>query len=128
MRRFFFSVSEASDLVIRCLNNQKELNGKILSQKMKSAQVSDLLDIWKMHYGTEWKEVEKRPGDKDDEYLIGILENRNTFIRSFDNLEHFVIDFKGISEPYVKAPFSSKEASRLSKEEMLNLIISEPVQ
>ena len=34
MRRFFFSVSEASDLVIRCLNNQNELKGKILSQKI----------------------------------------------------------------------------------------------
>jgi len=128
MRRFFFSVSEASDLVIRCLNNQKELKGKILSQKMKSAQVSDLLDVWKNHYGTEWKEVEKRAGDKDDEYLIGILENKNTYIKSFDNLEHFVIDFKGISEPSVKEPFSSKEAERLSKEEMLNLITSEPLQ
>lgn len=126
MRRFFFSVSEASDLVIRCLNNQKELGGKILSQKMKSAQVSDLLDIWKSHFGTEWKEVEKRPGDKDDEYLIGILENKNTYIKTFDDLEHFVIDFEGISEASVKDPFSSKEAERLSEEEMLNLIVSEP--
>ena len=126
MRRFFFSVSEASDLVIRCLRYQKELSGKILSQKMKSAQVSDLLDIWKSHYGTEWKEIEKRPGDKDDEYLIGILENKNTYIKNFDDLEHFVIDFEGISEASVKDPFSSKEAERLSEEEMLNLIVSEP--
>ena len=72
------------------------------------------------------KETEE--DNKDDEYLIGILENKTTYIKSFDNLEHFVIDFKGISEPYVKEPFSSKEAERLSKEEMLNLITSEPLQ
>ena len=45
MRRFFFSVDEASDLVIRALNNQDQCLGGILSKKMKSAQISDILDV-----------------------------------------------------------------------------------
>ena len=115
MRRFFFSVSEASDLVIRCMKNQDKLHGKVLSQKMKSAQMSDLLDVWCNHYGPKRKVIDSRPGDKDDEYLIGILENKNTTVQYFDQIEHFVIDFKETSESYVKEPFSSKEAERLTE-------------
>ena len=40
MRRFFFSVDEASNLVLRNMNNIDLFQGKILSQIMKSAQIS----------------------------------------------------------------------------------------
>jgi len=71
MRRFFFSVDEASDLVIRALNNQDQCLGGILSKKMKSAQISDILDVWSSLFECPWEEIDSRPGDKDDEYLIG---------------------------------------------------------
>jgi UDP-glucose 4-epimerase len=124
MRRFFFSVDEASKLVLRCMDNFDLLHGKILSKVMKSAQISDLLDIWCELFDSTWTKVDPRPGDKEDEYLIGILENKNTFIKELDEIKHFVIDFSKLAKSHLKDPFSSKDAQRLSKEEMLELIQS----
>ena len=124
MRRFFFSVDEASNLVLRNMNNIDLFHGKILSQIMKSAQISDLLDVWGELFDAKWKKVDPRPGDKQDEYLIGILENKNTIIQELDGKKHFVIDFKEETKSHLKEPFSSKEAERLSKKEMIELIQS----
>ena len=46
MRRFFFSVNEASNLVIKSIIDIESFNGTVLLKKMKSAKISDILDIW----------------------------------------------------------------------------------
>ena len=51
MRRFFFTVNEAVELVTTCLERINSLSGKILSREMKSAQMIDILNIWIKLYG-----------------------------------------------------------------------------
>lgn len=126
MRRFFFSVYEAADLVIRAMVNIDVLGGKILSQKMKSAQIESILEVWAMHYGIRWEKIQRRTGDKTDEYLISSIELENTVEKNINGISHFVITFNERFENRVVEPFSSRNADRLSETEILNLITNEP--
>ena len=122
MRRFFFSIDEASDLVIRALENIDLCSGGILSKQMKSAQISDILDIWCELYDTTWKEIDSRPGDKEDEYLIGELEIQNTKKIKLDDQVHYLINFNSTSETDMKEPLSSKNSEKMSKKDIKELI------
>tara|TARA_B100000029_G_scaffold332070_1_gene324289 strand:- start:504 stop:1442 length:939 start_codon:yes stop_codon:yes gene_type:complete len=122
MRRFFFSINEASDLVIRALENIDLCSGGILSKQMKSAQISDILDIWCELYDTTWKEIDSRPGDKEDEYLIGELEIQNTKKIKLDDQVHYLINFNSTSETDMKEPLSSKNSEKMSKKDIKELI------
>ena len=124
MRRFFFTVNEASDLVIRSLVNIDILHGNILVQRMKCAQIKDLLDVFCEHYQTTWEQIKTRPGDKLDEYLIGVQEHEYAKELELDNSFHFLIDYGNKPENCVSKPFSSIDSKRLSKKEMSDLITS----
>ena len=53
MRRFFFTVDEAVKLVLVALKKIDDVHGKVLSRKMKAAQIEDILKIWTKHNGGE---------------------------------------------------------------------------
>src|SRR5437762_6467171 len=46
MRRFFFSVNEAVQLIATAVQNMDSIHGMVLSRTMKAAQIRDLLDTW----------------------------------------------------------------------------------
>lgn len=122
MRRFFFNIDQAVDLVITSLENINIVNGKILSLKMKSAQISDILDLWCDYYKTKWKKVDKRLGDKDDEFIIGENEIKNTYEILISDKKYYLINFNKITKKLLKEPISSKNAEKLSDKEIIDLI------
>lgn len=126
MRRFFFTVDEASDLVLRAWRHIEQTRGKILSRHMKSAQISDILDVWTKVRGGSWKPIAPRPGDKDDEYLIGPSEPEFTSLVTFDGLPHYVIDFSNRSSAQLASTISSADVERLSADEIVTLLAAEP--
>lgn len=126
MRRFFFSVEDASKLVYRALINLELTQGKVLCQSMKSAQVDSLLDVWCKKYNCEWSQVGERVGDKIDEYLIGISELKNTSKILLDEIPHFLIDFKTNNSTDIKEPITSENSERLDVEEIERLIGNKP--
>ena len=126
MKRFFFTVDEASNLVIRALLNIDSIHGKVLVQRMKYAQIKDILDVFCECYKTTWERTKTRDGDKLDEYLVGILENEYTVELEVDNCSHYLIDYKNKQKNYVKEPFSTINAEHHSKKEILALISSKP--
>ena len=71
MRRFFFSVEEAVNLIDQALKLKDKLSGKILSAEMKSSKMIDILKVWVKKYGGKYKIIKTRKGDRLDEYLIG---------------------------------------------------------
>ncbi len=126
MRRFFFSVDEATALIIRAINNTDIIGGKVLSQKMKSAQIEDILNVWSLHYGISWEKIQRRPGDQVDEFLIGSSELEHTLEIDIEGITHFVISFNEKIINHLNEVISSKNAERLTEKEILDLITRVP--
>lgn len=126
MRRFFFTVDEAVKLVLTALEHGDALAGKVLSRYMKAALIEDMLDVWTKHKGGRWEKIEGRPGERNDEFLIGDLELPHTREVEYDGVKHYVISFnEKVPEPL---PFglSSANTARLSEAEILHILNNPP--
>jgi len=122
MRRFFFNVSDASDLVIRNINNIDITKGKILSMKMKASTVSSLLEVWKKLYGTKWIDIGRRLGETDHQSMIGSIEIKYTAELLLDDREHFLTSVRNPLKNHINKAFTTEFAESHSEEEIINLI------
>jgi len=124
MRRFFFTVDEAVQLVRTAIREIDTIAGKVLSRHMKAAQIEDLLNVWTEDQGGRWEKIEGRPGERDDEYLIGDIELPYTQRLEYDGVEHFLISFnERVSTPLTEG-LSSANTQRLDRAEIARLIDS----
>lgn len=124
MRRFFFTVDDAVKLVTTALENIETIRGGVLSRYMKAAQIEDLLDVWTSQKGGRWERMEGRPGERDDEFLIGDIELPYTEEMMFDDVKHYFITFnKKVASPLAEG-LSSANTERLTEAEMITLIDS----
>lgn len=124
MRRFFFTVDEAVRLVRTAMDEIEAVQGKVLSRKMKAAQIKDLLTVWINHKGGRWERMEGRPGERDDEFLIGEIELPYTFEVEYHAIPHYVISFNEKVARPLEVGLSSANTERLTEPEMLQLINS----
>jgi UDP-N-acetylglucosamine 4,6-dehydratase len=122
MRRFFFTVHEAVKLVQTAINNIELIQGKVLSRKMKAAQIEDFLKVWIENKGGKYEKIAGRPGERIDEYLIGELEIPYTQEVVFDGISHYLISFNEKIEKPVEFGLSSSNTERLTKDEILEII------
>ena len=122
MRRFFFSVDEAVGLVRTAMDHIDDIRGKVLSREMKAAQIQDLLTVWTEHKGGRWERTEGRPGERNDEFLIGDIELPYTCEIKYNGIRHYIISFNEKVNCPVKTALSSANAERLTEPEMLELI------
>jgi UDP-N-acetylglucosamine 4,6-dehydratase len=128
MRRFFFTVDEAVQLVITALDHIELTQGKVLSRMMKAAQMQEILEVWVQHKGGRYERIEGRPGERNDEYLIGELELPYTQELDFHGIKHYLISFnEKVANP---TPFglSSANTERLSEAEILAIINNPPIE
>ena len=122
MRRFFFTVNDAVELVNTALLNINDIEGKILSRYMKSAKMSDILDVWIKNFGGNWEIIEGRPGERMDEFLIGELELQYSYEKIYNNTKHYIISFNELSKNPIKNVISSENTEKLTDEEILDII------
>ncbi len=122
MRRFFFSIDDAVDLVLFALKNSKKFSGKIICANMKSCKLIDIIKVWIENYGGSYKIIKGRKGDRLDEYLIGQNELKNTFKILKNKKLYFLINYEKTSKKPLKKIISSETASKLNKKEILKLI------
>ena len=128
MRRFFFTVDEAVKLVTTALNNIHELQGKVLSRRMKAAKIEDILNLWVKTKGGKWERMEGRPGERNDEYLVGDLELPFTLEKKFDDILHYIISFNQKVEKPLAGFISSENVDRLTEAEIIAIINNPPVE
>jgi len=126
MRRFFFTVDDAADLVITAMQNISKYHGGILSLKMKAAQIEDILKVWSQHFNVPYEKIGERPGDKLDEVLIGKIELPHVQPVEIDGRSYYHINFYNKYQNNLEDEVSSANAERLSQEEMLQLITNKP--
>jgi FlaA1/EpsC-like NDP-sugar epimerase len=126
MRRFFFTVDEAVQLIVTAMQNVDQLQGRVLSRRMKAAQISDVLKVWIEAKGGRWEKIDGRPGEREDEFLIGDLELPYTSEQTMDGITHYVISFnQKVAEP-IAFGLSSANTDRLSESEILTIITNPP--
>lgn len=128
MRRFFFTVDEAVKLVLTALDNIDAVQGKVLSRKMKAAQVEDILKVWVKNKGGKYEKIEGRPGERDDEFLIGDLELPYTEEIKYNAITHYLISFNDKVKNPVEFGLSSANTDRLTDEEILAIINNPPIE
>jgi UDP-glucose 4-epimerase len=128
MSRFFFSVSEAVELVYEAFNNLDLVGGKILSLPMKGTEVRRILDLWTNMVGATWSEGERRPGDRDLEYLLSDHEGSITVEVELSSKPYYLLNPQSNLplERAIGASFSSRTASQFSNSELEKLILSHP--
>ncbi|SEF42298.1 polysaccharide biosynthesis protein [Algoriphagus boritolerans] len=128
MRRFFFSVDEAVQLVITAMDNIDLVKGKVLSRYMKAAQIEDILQTWIEERGGKWEKIEGRPGEREDEFLIGDLELPYTEELQLGGIKHYLISFNNKVVNPIPFGLSSANTDRLSREEILSIINNPPIE
>jgi FlaA1/EpsC-like NDP-sugar epimerase len=128
MRRFFFTVDDAVELVLNALNNMDLVEGKVLSRKMKAAQISDILRVWTDNKGGKWERIEGRPGERLDEFLIGDAELPFTEELELGGITHYLISFNDKVKKPVEFGLSSANTDQLSDTEILTLINNPPAE
>ncbi len=128
MRRFFFSVDEAVQLVLTALDRRQSLRGKVLSRRMKAAQIQDMLDTWIGIKGGSWRRVDGRPGEREDEFLIGELELPYTCEKIINGFPHYIISFNERVRAPLPIGLSSANTERLTRDEMVHIINNPPVE
>ena len=128
MRRFFFTVDEAVQLVITSLNNINDFQGMVLSRMMKAAQISEILNVWIKHFGGTWEKIEGRPGERDDEFLIGDIEIPYTTELLINSIPHYLISFNKKSSNPINIGLSSANTVRLTEAEILEILENPPIE
>jgi len=128
MTRFFFTVDEAVGLIVTALENIDYLQGRVLARQMKSSQIKDILSAWTNHKGGSWEKMEGRPGERNEEFLIGELELVHTSEKIFKDILHYIISFNETVVNPLSEAFSSSNAQRLSESEILSIINNPPIE
>ncbi len=128
MRRFFFTVDEAVNLVVSALDNIDLVRGKVLSRKMKAAKMEEILKIWAKLSGGRYEKIEGRPGERDDEFLIGDLELPYTREIILNGIVHYLISFNEKVKDPLAFGLSSANTERLSEAEIIDIINNPPVE
>lgn len=128
MRRFFFTADEAVAQVLTAIAHADELRGAVLVRPMKAALMRDILDLWVRKRGGRWERTDGRPGERDDEFLIGELEIPFAEEINLDGAQYYAISFnrRAVRSPAVV--LSSANAERLSENEIDSLIDRVPVE
>jgi UDP-N-acetylglucosamine 4,6-dehydratase/5-epimerase len=126
MRRFFFTVDDAVDLVITAAREIEHFQGGILSLKMKSAQIEDILKVWAKYFNVSYEKIGERPGDKLDEVLIGKIELPHVQQVQINEKSYYYINFYKKFENDLTDEVSSLNTERLNESELLHLISNKP--
>jgi len=122
MRRFFFSVTDAVNLVLYALENSNKYKGKIVCADMKACKLIDIIKVWTQKHGGTYKIIKGRKGDRQDEYLIGLNELNYTSKIIKNKKTYYIIDFDKKSKNPIKKIISSENATKLNINEISKII------
>ena len=126
MRRFFFTVDDAVLLVNAAIEGVNEFAGKVLCREMKAAKMIDIIKVWIDSKGGSWENMKGRPGERNDEFLIGELELPYTKELQINGINHYLISFnEKVSNP-LPSILSSENAEKLTNEEILEILSARP--
>jgi UDP-N-acetylglucosamine 4,6-dehydratase/5-epimerase len=125
MLRFFFTVDEAVELVMTGIAHADMLHGSLLSRYMKAAQIKDILEVWCRQAGVSYVKIAGRPGERNEETLIGEQELPYTRIWEHNGIRHYIVSFNRRTDQPLEKVFSAGTTDRMTPEE-ISCIINNP--
>lgn len=128
MLRYLFTVDEAVALVLTALDHAADLHGTVLARAMKAVRMEDVLKVWISLERGRYEVIDGRPGERDEEFLIGEQELPYTCERFYGGVAHYVITFNRKADAPLRDPLSSRTAERLTREEIAALLTNPPVE
>ena len=126
MRRFIVRVDAAADFVHAALRNAEALGGKVLAMPAGVAQIGDLLAVFVGERGGSWVNGARRPGDEDDQWLIGESEAARTEPFELDGRACLALSLQARAGGGLASGVSTATARRLTPDELRQLV-HEPV-
>lgn len=117
MTRFFFSVTEAVDLIFKVLNSG--VGGFVYSKKMNSARLGDVADVIAGDGGYDI--IGNRGGEKLHEALFSKSESEDVIYKMVDG-EELLMLVPGFSSDIEIAQYTSDSVRRITKEEIKKMI------
>lgn len=123
MRRFFMNVSDAVELLRMAVDRVDEFRGQVLARHLKQAQVKDVLGRFVKLKGGTWEQADERPGDKQDEILVGDLELPYCSKTTEDGVTHYVLHFNEKAEEPMPKEVSTLSVEALSDAEIDEMIM-----
>jgi hypothetical protein len=88
--------------------------------------MEDILKVWTAQEGGRYERIAGRPGERDEEYLIGEQELPYTQELLYQNIPHYVISFNQRVERPLSGLISSGNTERLNDDEIRALINNPP--
>lgn len=128
MRRFFFTVDEAVNLIDTAITIAYEVYGSVLSREMKATSMQHLLDVWQQHEPIQYERMQTRGGERPVEFLFGESELPFTTPFQYRGVKHYAIKFNQVSPSPVGAVLSSENAEALTDNEIWELISNPPIE
>jgi UDP-N-acetylglucosamine 4,6-dehydratase len=128
MSRFFFPVTDAVGLIQKAIKYESVVAGKVLSLPMRGAEVRRILDLWTRETKAIWEVGQRRPGDRDLEYLISDVEMMKTTRIPLEGEDFFLLDLNAhMVENHLDEQYSSRTAIQLTDDEILDLVVRKPI-
>lgn len=78
------------------------------------------------HKGGRWEKIEGRPGERNDEFLIGDLELPFTQQTTIGGITHYLVSFNDRAPQPLAMGLSSANTDPLSDEEILKIVNDPP--
>ena len=122
MRRFMFSISDATKMVEDVLENVPLLHGKILAKKMKAIRMEDVLHRFIDIYGGTYERISPRIGEKMEESMIGTAEFKYTRNITINGSAYYLIDHQREDLCDLTGPVNTLNVEQLTPEELNDLI------
>ena len=88
--------------------------------------MEQILKVWTEIEKASYKKVQGRPGERNDEYLIGELELPYTKVQYYNDIQHYIISFNEKADVPLAKPLSSANAERLTDDEIIEIVNNPP--
>jgi FlaA1/EpsC-like NDP-sugar epimerase len=122
MRRFYFTVHEASQMIVDSMDQRESIYGRLLAKKMKSVLIGDVLERFIHIYGGTYERVGQRAGECIDETMIAQSETPYSSRLDIGPNEYYLIDHTRDQNSGIDGPVNSDNAEKFTEKEIDRLI------
>lgn len=122
MRRFFFNVHDACQMIMDSIHHHELLHAKILAKRMKSVLMEDVLSRFIRMYGGSFEKTTPRVGESIDETMIAETEIVHARYLDLGSSGYYLIDFSSRGFNEITGAVDTMNSGKFDEKEIDELI------